>query len=338
MAPPNPEPVLDLIEAFRRSQTMFTAVDLGLFTRLGQGPKSLAELQAETAAHPDALERLLDSCVCLGLLEKSAGRYANTPVAAAYLDHASDRALTGYIEYSQRALWPIWAKLGDAVKEGTHRWEQVFQGKGGLFSHYYRTEEDKRRFQMGMHAFGLISSPQCVRAFDLAGFRHLVDLGGATGHLALAACQAYPTLRATVVDLEEVLALTREIRAQSSVADRVQITAGDFFTDPLPPADLYALGRILHDWSREKIDRLLARIYAALPSGGGLLVAEKLLNEDGLGPRWALMQSLNMLVVTEGKERRLSEYRQILSSHGFHNIEGVVLPDSPLDAILARKK
>ena len=76
--------------------------------------------------------------------------------------------------------------------------------------------------------------------------------------------------------------------------------AGDFFTDPLPPADLYSLGRILHDWSEEKIRKLLAKIHAALPDGGGLLIAEKLLEPDYVSGH---MQSLNMLIVTEGRER-----------------------------------
>ena len=43
---PNPTPVLDLIQAFRRSKTMFTAVSLGIFDRLGDGgaagPSSIA--------------------------------------------------------------------------------------------------------------------------------------------------------------------------------------------------------------------------------------------------------------------------------------------------------
>jgi acetylserotonin N-methyltransferase len=111
----------------------------------------------------------------------------------------------------------------------------------------------------------------------------------------------------------------------------------DFFRDELPPADLYTLGRILHDWGVSKIERLLAKIYAELPEGGALLVAEKILDESGTGPLWALLQSLNMLVVAEGKERRFSEYKQLLEAAGFRDVQCVVLPDSPLDAILARK-
>jgi acetylserotonin N-methyltransferase len=165
-----------------------------------------------------------------------------------------------------------------------------------------------------MHGFGQLSSPAVVSAFDLSAFRRLVDLGGATGHLAVAACRRYPGLRATVFDLPGVVSQASEVIAGSSVADRVDVVEGDFFTDPLPPADLYAVGRILHDWSEERIGRLLSAIHAALPAGGALLVAEKLLDPDRAGPRWAQLQSLNMLVCAEVKERTLAEYEALLRS------------------------
>lgn len=337
MSQPNPEPVLFLIEAFRRSQAMFTAVELRVFDHLQHAPLGVAQLASLIQANPDALERLLNTCVNLQLLNLENGEYSNPPLASTYLVRTSPASLIGYIEYSQKALWQLWAKLPDAVREGTHRWEQVFGGQGELFSHYYKTDEDKRRFVMGMHAFGMISSPQIVKAFDLSKFHHLVDLGGATGHLPIAACQVYPQLRASVYDLPAVLHVTQEIIDEAGLADRVKAVGGDFFKDPFPEADLFTLGRILHDWTRAKIDLLLQKIYAALPEGGAVLIAEKHLDESGVKPLWTLLQSLNMLVVTEGKERRLSEYKEILEAAGFRDVHGVVLPDSPLDAIIAYK-
>ncbi len=65
---PDPSVVLDLLEAFRRSKTMFTAVSLGVFDALESGPRKLTELASDLKADPDALERLLDACVNLQLL------------------------------------------------------------------------------------------------------------------------------------------------------------------------------------------------------------------------------------------------------------------------------
>ena len=307
----SPETVLDLIDAFRRSKTMFAAVELGVFD--GARPSDCKELI-----------RLLDACVSLGLLEKQGEEYANTPVSEQYLKSTSPDTLSGYVRYSNRALYPIWGHLEDAVREGTHRWTQTFGVDESLFSMFFRTEESTREFLLGMHGFGQLTSSQVAAAFDLSRFRRFVDLGGATGHLAASVRARYPRIDAITFDLPAVARLFP------------QVTPGDFFTDPLPPSDLYALGRILHDWSEEKIRALLRKISAALPPGGALLIAEKILDEDKTGPVHVTMQSLNMLVVTEGRERTLSEYRAHLEEAGFSSVEGRVT-GAPLDAILAVK-
>jgi acetylserotonin N-methyltransferase len=164
----------------------------------------------------------------------------------------------------------------------------------------------------------------------------MVDLGGATGHLALAACERNPDLRAVVFDLPAVSESARVYARSSIASQRIEVAAGDFFRDELPDGDLFALGRILHDWPEDKIRALLARIYQRLPAGGAILIAEKLLCEDKSGPISAQLQSLNMLMCTEGKERTLTEYRRLLEDAGFRNVQGRVT-GSTLDAVLAGK-
>ncbi len=230
----------------------------------------------------------------------------------------------------------MWGNLEGAIREGTNRWQQTFGWDGPIFANFFRTEESMREFLMAMHGYGLISSPHVVAAFDLSRFRRLIDLGGATGHLAIAACRHYPSLRAVVFDLPEAGPLAHEILTESTVSDRVEIVSGDFFADQLPEGDLFALGRILHDWTEPKVLALLQRIFDRLPSGGGLLIAEKLISEDRSGPRWAHMQNLGMLLYTEGKERTLSEYQTLLERVGFSPVTGATTP-SPLDAVMALK-
>jgi acetylserotonin N-methyltransferase len=225
----------------------------------------------------------------------------------------------------------MWAHLEDAVIEGGPRWTQTFGIEGGLFSHFFRNDQAMRDFLMGMHGFGMISSARVSDAFDLSRFSRFVDLGGATGHLGLAVKDRYPDLHVAVFDLPQVIEVTREF-----TGNRVELVAGDFFNDPLPAADIYAVGRILHDWGEEKIRKLLARIYAALPTGGALLIAERLLHEDRRGPVSTHMQSLNMLVCTEGRERTLSEYSALLRDAGFENVQARVT-GAPLDAVMASR-
>lgn len=333
-----PDVILDLINAFRRSKTMFAATQLGVFDYLADSaPLSLDELAQKTSSRPEPLSRLLDACCALGLLHKTGEVYRNGPAASRYLARQSPDSLAGYVLYSNDALWQLWAHLEDGLRDGAPRWRQAFGIEGSIFSGFFRTDEARRTFIHGMHGFGRLSSPEVVRVFNLSRFNRIADLGGATGHLAIAACERYGAMHGVVFDLPEVVELAQPYLAASRASARLTTHAGDFFNDPLPPADLYALGRILHDWPDEKILMLLRRIHAALPPGGGLLIAETLLDDDGLGPVPALMQSLNMLVCTEGRERTAAGYAALLGECGFHDVEAR-RTGAPLDAVLAIRK
>ncbi len=332
---PDPSVVLELLSAFRKSKVLFAACELGVFDALKQGPTSAVELAGTLNCHPDALERLLGAAVMLGLLTQSDGRFENTPAATAYLTTASPRRMLGYINYSSAVLWKMWDNLPGAIVEGTHRWKQTYGLDGAIFSHFFRTDWQRREFIQGMHAYGLMSSPKVVDAVDLGRFKTFADLGGATGHLTVAACRRGPNLRGVVFDLNEVIPITKEF-IPADVAERIDVIGGDFFADELPNADLYALGRIIHDWSDPKIELLLAKILAALPSGGAVFLAEKVLDDAKTGPEWAVLQHLNMLTVAEGKERTEGEYAELLRGAGFAEVS-CVRTDSPLDVVMGVK-
>lgn len=310
---------------------MFTAEALGIFEQLHEKPQTSAALAAELKLHHGALTRLLDALVAMNLLNPIDGGYVNAPATNEYLVRSSPRSMNGYVRYSNDILFRLWANLDDAVREGTHRWPQTFNLEGPIFSSFFQTDEAMRTFLAGMHGFGMMSSPRVVDAFDLSHHETFCDLGGATGHLVAAACDRYPKLQGLLFELPRVISFAMEYPHP-----RVKLHAGDFFTDPLPPADIYSLGRILHDWTEEKIYFLLMKIHAALPEGGALLIAEKLLYDDKQGPLPATLQSINMLICTEGEERSLPEYRKLLTTAGFSSVEGR-RTGSAVDAILAVK-
>ena len=301
--------VLDLIDAFRRSKTMFAAVELGIFD--GETPRRLQ----------GTAQTLWPRACRWGCWRSEATRTRTPEVAEKFLRSDSPDTLTGYIRYSNSALYPMWGHLEDAVREGTHRWKQTFGRGGAIFSHFFRTEESMREFQRGMHGFGLLSSPAVVSAFDLSGFRRLVDLGGGSGHLAQAARERYPQLEAVVFDLPAVArALPRHHRRR-------------FLHRPAARSRSLQSQQDSARLVRRKDPQLLAKIHAALPDGGGLLIAEKLLEDDYVS---AHMQSLNMLMVTEGRERSAAEYEAMLRAAGFSKVDSR-RTGAPLDAMLAIK-
>jgi acetylserotonin N-methyltransferase len=307
----SPHPVLELLEGYRRSKTLFAAVQLGIFDGARPAGKEIA--------------RLLDACVSLGLLEKRAGGYWNTPLANEYLAGSSPRSLASYARFSNDVLYPLWGGLEKAVLDGPNNRPRPFGGGRTPAE----AEKLRRDFVMGMHGTGVLSSPGVAAAFDLSRFSRFVDLGGATGHLAAAVRELYPDMAVTLFDLPPVIAA-----AAATTGPDIELVAGNFYLDSLPNADLFALGRVLHNLTDEDATRLLGRINDVLPPGGGLLIAERLLDDDRSGPATAHLQMLNMLVCTGGRERTVPEYCAILRASGFREIR-TRITGSLLDAILA---
>ncbi|KAB1252507.1 Acetylserotonin O-methyltransferase [Camelus dromedarius] len=171
-----------------------------------------------------------------------------------------------------------------------------------------------------------------------AGHPHapvLCPPAGCSGALAKECVALYPACRVTVFDIPEVVQMA-EKHFSFAGEERISFREGDFFTDPLPHADLYILARVLHDWSDEKCSQLLARIHHACKAGGGVLVIESLLDPDGRGPLTTQLYSLNMLVQTEGRERTAAQYRALLAPAGFPRVH-CRRTGGTYDAVLARK-
>jgi acetylserotonin N-methyltransferase len=310
----SPAPILDLMNGFRRSKTLFVAVHLGVFD--GARP-----------AVP-CLTQLLDACTALGLLTKIGNDYRNTDVAERYLRRASDDSLADYIGYSDRVQYQLWSHLEDAVTTGSSRWTQAFGSdaaavRADVFS--------GREFALGMRGSIRLSAHAIVDAIDLSRFSSLVDLGGGTGEVGVAAKRRYPSLHVTLLDTPDTIELARRL-----VHDDIDFLAGDFCTGNLPRADVFVVSRILHHRSDERCVTLLKRLHDALTPGGVVVIAETLLDDDRSGPAEAHLQSLNMLVCSEGEERTASQYGSWLELAGFRDVT-IRRTGTPLDVVCATR-
>lgn len=92
----SPERIQQLGGAFRASKALLSAVELGVFSALAEEPLDAAELAERTAIHPRGALDLFDALVALGMLERTDGRYANTPETDFSLTGASPRTSKGW--------------------------------------------------------------------------------------------------------------------------------------------------------------------------------------------------------------------------------------------------
>lgn len=335
-----PHRIVELMDGFKASKALFVASKLKVFDILAcQGTLTASQIADKVSASVTGMERLLDSCVALGLLEKSSlGQtlYNNTALAGVYLVSDSDYSLHGYITYCNDALYPVFTHLEAAVREGTNPHHCAF-GKNTVDLHKdacHHGTDVKLRFMSAMHSTARVTAKDVTTAFDLSKFKTACDVGGCTGAFAYELVNQYQEMRVTVFDLPNIIEKVNHFLPPNQQDSRVAFTSGDFFKDDLPEADLYIVARILHDLPEEKEHTLLKKLSEICKPGSGLLISEIVLDEDKVAPLRAVLQPLSM---TPGKQRNGAEYKQLVEKYGFTQVQ-VKWTGNFLDAILCIKQ
>jgi hypothetical protein len=295
--PVTPDAILQLGFAWWGSKTLLSAVELGLFSKLAaSGSLDTDELRAMLGLHPRGARDFLDGLVALNLLERDNGCYRNTPATDVFLDAAKPSYLGDFLLMAGNR--PTWDGLTNALRSGRPQHES--DAEDDFFDAVYPDPDKLAEFLRAMTANSAGSARALADAFAWERYRSVIDIGCAEGAAPVALARAHEHLRCGGFDLPLVRPFFEQFAARTGVAERVRFHAGDFFADELPPADVYVMGHILHDWNLEQKRLLIAKAHAALPSGGALIVYETLIDDDRRENTFGLLMSLNMLVETRG--------------------------------------
>jgi len=196
-------------------------------------------------------------------------------------------------------LYRHWAHLTEALRTGEPQGESK-GGQAGTFETIYADPARLKEFLRAMSGISRGANMTIARKFPWTSYKTYVDVGTAQGDLAVQIALANKHLKGIGFDLPEVGPIFEEYVQQNKLSDRLTFTAGSFFTDPLPQADVVLMGHILHDWNLEQKKMLLKKSYAALPLGGAVVVYEAIIDDDRSKNAFGLMMSLNMLIETKG--------------------------------------
>ena len=314
---------------FWASKTLLSAVELGVFTELARGPLDAETLRQRVGLHPRSARDFFDALVATKFLERRGGHYSNTPESDFYLDRNKPTYAGGILEMSNARLYSCWGTLSDALRTGQPQNEA--KGVSDFFGELYRTPEKLESFLNGMTGISLGAAMAIAEKFPWPDYRTFVDIGAAQGAVPVQLALKHPHLEGIGFDLSQVKPVFEKYVAANGVADRVRFAAGDFFKDPLPKADVLIMGHILHDWDLEQKRALLAKAFAALPSGGALLVYEALIDDDRRHNAFGLLMSLNMLIETPGGfDYTGRDCQSWMRTAGFRKtrVEHLVGPDS----------
>ena len=324
-----PEHLLQLGLGFWGSKTLLSAVELGLFTELAKRPATAERLARALELHPRSAHDFFDALVALGVLERQDGLYSNTPETDLFLDRMKPSNVGGLLEMANARLYPFWGSLTEALQTGQPQNEA--KAGGNFFETLYAEPARLGQFLHAMTGLSMGAHKAIAARFPWDRYQTFVDIGCAEGGLPVQVTLAHDHISGGGFDLPPAEPFFHEYVRSSQLEQRLRFYTGDFFADPLPQADVLAMGHILHDWNLDEKKMLLGKAYEALHDGGALIVFESIIDDDRRQNAFGLLMSLNMLIETPaGFDYTAAECQDWMREVGFGEtyVEHLAGPDS----------
>jgi predicted O-methyltransferase YrrM len=336
----DPSHIMQVGMGFWGSKTLLSAVELDLFTKLGSDGMTAEQIAKDLDLDDRAVPDFPDALVALELLDRedhaSDAVYRNTEAGAVFLDKASPGYIGGLLEMANARLYPFWGDLTEALRTGKPQNEIKHTGKP-MFNELYADEARLEQFMNAMAGISAGPFMALAEKFDFSKYESLCDAGGATGQLSIIVANRHPHIRCTTFDLPVVEPIAKRTIEAAGLSDRIAAVGGDFFTDPLPKADVITMGLILHDWNLENKKHLVKAAYDALPEGGAYIVIENLIDDARRENAFGLLMSLNMLIeFGDAFDFTSSDFAGWCRDAGFKHVEFIPLT-GPATAGIAYK-
>jgi SAM-dependent methyltransferase len=308
--------VLSIAEGFFQSSVLFAMVKLKVFECIGEGSKTADEIAAMLAAQPETLARLLNAGVVVKLLESEDG--VNYRLASSSRSVLLPSAGENYLGN--------WIRNLDFFRLGLSMLDEAVRKSGPVVDPSTELGSDEgttREFILAMHNYATLMGKDLARFLDTSKSKTLLDLGCGPGTYAFHLGMQNPNLELYLADLPGVLKFTKDVESKYPLQNQVHYSPLDVLKDEIPGSyDLILISNMLHMLGERVSRNLLKRLYSSVNPGGSLVVQARFLQDNRLGPRWAVMLDLNQLCTTDaGRNHTIEETRRWFEEAGFRNIE-----------------
>lgn len=307
------EPIWRVWLSAFHAPSLAVADELGIFRVLAERPATAEEIATTLKIQLRAIESLTALLASLDLLTKREDRFHLTPVARQCLVPTSPFYWGAFLRRIREI--PIdCSKLIESLRRGT----AAADGRvTSLWETSTPSPERLRDFTHAMHCHSFALAVRVVSEFALSNVERVLDVAGGSGSFSIAIAKAYPGIRCSLLDLPAVCEVAQSYVEDWGLADRIDIVPTNMFLDAWPPGDRVFFNDIFHDWDDDQCRMLAERAFAALPSGGRILVHEMLLADGKDGPLNAAAYSMVMVFVAQGRQRTAAELVRIISAAGF---------------------
>ena len=309
------EALFDLLAGFCHSQVLMALVALDVPQMLMEGPATGRALAARTGVPEARMQVLLKAGVAVGLIKaRKADRFVLTQRGAALVGVPGLQQMIRHHDVLYRDLLdPVAFFRGETDPDLARFWPYVFGGDVD--------PQDAATYSDLMAQSQLLVADDTLDAVSLKGVSHLMDIGGGTGAFLAEVGRCYSDVKLTLFDLPAVVPEAEARFAQAGLAERASIRSGSFRRDTLPEGpDAVSLVRVLYDHADETVAALLAKVHAALPAGGRLIISEPM--SGGTAPHRAgdAYFAIYTLAMGTGKARSVEEIARLCRAAGFEDI------------------
>ena len=324
--------IQDALYGFARSQLLFTACDLDIFTQIANGHRVAPAIAKAIHVDLRALTIVLDGLVGIGFLEKHNSAYKLPPDVEKYLVKTSPSYMGGMVKHGKR-LMDTWTQLSSVVKTG----QPAGSAQGLAQLEAYFAELAK-----GLYVSNYPTAQQLAEMLDFKSAPNdlsILDVGGGTGVWSIALLEANHNARATILDYPSVVEIAKEYVAKHQLSERVTYTPGDLemLTLPENTYDFAVLANICHAIGPFSTAELIAHVAEALKPGGKLVVVDFVPDDDRSEPGWPLLFGVNEMITTdEGNVFTQTEYTQWFEAAGLSLASKHIL-DGDVTALVASK-
>lgn len=305
--------MLEHITAFTLSAAIYVVAKLDIASKLAHGRRSVRELATETGVDVDHLGRIMRTLESYGLFHQGEnGDYELRPLGATLVEESSGSARDLALMFME-SQYAVFGQLIDAVRTGSPAAESYY---GRPYWDWLSANPAQlSQFSKAMAATSTGMLAPFLRDYHLPAGEVVADIGGADGRLLAGFLIDDPTRKGILFDRADVVTAGEKLFSEKGISDRVQIIGGDFF-ESVPPADVYLLKTILHDWDDERCGEILDNVAAAARRGARLVVIEMIV-PPGPVQHLSKRTDLIMMGMHGGKERTETEFRSLLGSAGF---------------------
>lgn len=334
MPQPSPELFFQTVNAYQRPAAIKAAVELDLFTALGEGQKTAQELATACQASERGVRILCDYLVIMGFLTKADGRYGLTQDSAVFLNRHSPAYMGGTLEF---LLSPMLMSGFDNLTEAVRKGGTVMT-EGGTVAPENPVWVKFARAMAPMVVMPAQFMAKLVNP-DGTGELKVLDIAAGHGLFGIAFAEHNPHAEVFALDWPDVLQVAKENAGQRGVIDRYRTLEGSAFdVDYGSDYDLVLLTNFLHHFDRETCESLLRRVHAALKTGGRALTLEFVPNDDRVSPPIPAAFSMMMLGSTPGGDAyTFAEFEQMFKNAGFARSELHPLEATPEHLIISHK-